>query len=172
MDIGNLHERNGAKSTWEVIYSEELGRDDRLVYKVSFWCVRRTWWRLSDLTSLAWQTTDRSFSPAILEEFSIASKIWTLCHRISKEKTFFKVVSLLPLVEWRNLWLHICTLTPDHKTITQHLQPVPRRSFWKTFSPQLLITSRPLSLGNFYLLGGTKKGTLLGIADFSLTVFS
>ena len=27
---GNLHESNGAKSTWEFIYIEEVGQDDHL----------------------------------------------------------------------------------------------------------------------------------------------
>lgn len=134
MDRGNLHKRNGAKSTWAFIYSQELGQDDRLAYEVSFRRVRRT---MSEEHRTSRRLRDKPGTEVLVtqswESFP-SRQIFALCVTGSpREKLSTKVVSLLrsysPLVEWRNIWLHICILSPDNLTITQHLQQAPTKIF-------------------------------------------
>lgn len=138
MDRGNLHKRNGAKSTWAFIYSEELGQDDRLAYEVSFRPVRRT---MSEEHRTSRRLRDKPGTEVLVTQSwgrFPSRQIFTLCVTGSpREKLSTKVVSLLrsysPLVEWRDIWLHIwlhiCTPSPDNLIITQHLQQTPTKIF-------------------------------------------
>ena len=148
VDRGNLHERNVAKSTWGFIYSEELGQDDRLVYKVSFRWVRR---KMSGEHQTSSRLRDKPPTEVLVTQswrgFFIASNICTLCHRLSKGKTFHKGCFPLTIIfttcrmeESFTYTLYTETISQNyHKAFAAHAN---QDLFGRHCSARVLITSR------------------------------